>query len=210
VKYKLLAGLLCAAACYGQRQWEFGATLGYGWNRSAQVTASADEAKAGIGNRLVAGAVVGEDLYEHFSGEVRYLYQDGGPYLSNGGRKAQMQGHSHTLTYDLLIHVKDQNSRLRPYVAVGAGGRFYRATGPEPVTQPLPQFASLIGGSEWKFVTSLGAGVKYLVRDHLLVRADFRDYISPFPRSVFVPASGAANHGLFHQFTPMIGVSYWF
>jgi hypothetical protein len=29
-----------------------------------------------IRNRFAAGAVFGEDLYEHFSGEVRYLYHD--------------------------------------------------------------------------------------------------------------------------------------
>jgi opacity protein-like surface antigen len=113
------------------------------------------------------------------------------------------------LTYDLLIY-EDQGSRLRPYVAVGAGGKYYHTTGPEPATQPFPQFASLIGNSEWTFVTSLGFGVKYLVRDHLLVRADFRDYITSFPRAVIVPATGATDRGMFHQFTPMIGVSYWF
>jgi hypothetical protein len=201
---------MCVAACYGQRQWEFGGTLGYGWNRSVRVNGAGAEASAGIQNRFVAGAVVGEDLYEHISGEIRYLYQDGDPRLVFGNTRVQVQGQSHTFVYDMLFHVRDPFRKLRPFVAVGAGGKLYRITGPAPGSQPLGQFATLAKDDEWRFVTSIGVGVKYRVHPNVLVRADFRDYITPFPRRVFVPAEGATDRGLFQQFTPMIGVSYWF
>ena len=88
--------------------------------------------------------------------------------------------------------------------------KYYRTTGPEPSDQSLSQFATLMRQNQWKFVTSLGFGVKYRLLDHMLLRADFHDYISPFPRAVFAPAQGATDRGLFQQFTPTIGVSYWF
>ncbi len=210
MRYKLLVGFVCLAACYAQGQWEFGGVIGYGWNRNVRVNGAGAQATAGIGNRFVAGVVVGEDLHEHLAGEIRYLYQDGDPFLSAGSQKVQIQGQSHTLVYDLLVHVYDPTHRLRPYVAVGAGGKFYRTTGPEPADQPLDQFATLMRQNQWKFVTSLGFGVKYRLLDHMLLRADFHDYISPFPRTVFTPAEGATDRGLFQQFTPTIGVSYWF
>jgi hypothetical protein len=43
-----------------------------------------------------------------------------------------------------------------------------------------------------------------------LVRADIRDYITPFPKKLFVESNGATDRGLFQQFTPMFGISYWF
>jgi hypothetical protein len=56
----------------------------------------------------------------------------------------------------------------------------------------------------------VGVGIKYQVRPYLIVRADFRDYLTSFPRNQIVPALGNAARGIFQQFTPMFGVSYWF
>lgn len=201
--------MCAAAACFGQQQWEIGGTIGYGWNRSVRVNAPGAEAKAGITDRFVAGAVIGEDLYEHFAGEIRYLYQDGDPFITSGNSRAHIQGQSHTLVYDFLIHAFDPVHKLRPFFAIGAGGKLYRITGPAPANQ-LSQFATLMRDDEWRFVVSVGAGVKYQLSEKVLVRADFRDYISPFPRAVFAPAEGATRRGLFQQFTPMLGVSYRF
>jgi opacity protein-like surface antigen len=209
VKY-ILVGILFASACLAQQGWEIGGTLGYGWNRNVRVNGAGAEAAAGIQNRFAAGMVVGEDLYDHIAGEVRYLYQDGDPRLAFGNTRVQVQGQSHTFVYDLLFHVRAPSQRLRPYVAVGAGGKLYRTTGPAPASQPLAQFATLVQEDEWRFVTSIGFGVKYRVHRNVAVRADFRDYIAPFPRKIFVPAQGATGRGLFQQFTPMVGVGYCF
>jgi hypothetical protein len=46
--------------------------------------------------------------------------------------------------------------------------------------------------------------------DHILVRADFRDYITAFPTRLIVPAANGTDHGIFNQFTPLVGVSYVF
>jgi opacity protein-like surface antigen len=207
---KFAAALLFAATAASAQQWEVGGSLGYGWYRNVRVNGPGAEAKAGIRSRFTAGAVLTEDLYEHISGEIRYTYHDGDPFISLGGRTANMQGQSHSFTYDTLFHVRDRDHRLRPYFAAGIGAKYFRTTGPEPVPQPAPGVASLVAENQWRLLVSVGAGVSYRFPNHLLLRADFRDYISPLPRKIFSPAAGATGRGLMHQFTPMVGIGLWF
>ena len=209
VGVKFAAAILCAGACFAQ-QWEIGGTLGYGWYRGVRVNGPGEQASAGIRNRFAAGAVITEDLYEHVSGEFRYMYHDGDPYLSLGGKTANMQGQSHSFTYETLIHVRGLDYRLRPFVAAGIGAKYYRTTGPEPSPQPAPREATLVRANEWELLVGIGGGVTYRLRDDLLVRFDIRDYITPFPKRLFVEANGSTDRGLFQQFTPMFGVSYTF
>ena len=209
VRSKFAAIFVCAGACFAQ-QWQIGGAIGYGWYRGVRVNGPGEQAAAGIRNRFTAGAVVTEDLYEHLSGELRYMYHDGDPYLSAGGRTANMQGQSHSFTYEVLVHPRTRDFRLRPFIAAGLGAKYYRTTGPEPGTQPAPEAATLVRANEWKLLVSVGAGVTYRLDNHLLLRADFRDYITPFPKKLFVEANGATDRGLFQQFTPMLGISYWF
>jgi hypothetical protein len=206
---KLLAGILFASVCFAQ-QWEIGGFIGYGWYRSGTIYGPGQSIEAGIRNRFTAGALVGEDLYQYISGEVRWVYQDGHPFLSGQGVKTDIQGSSDTFTYDVLFHVFPKEHRLRPFFAAGLGGKYYVTAGPEPNPQPIPSLASLVRENEWKFVGDVGGGVKYLVRPHFLIRADFRDYMTGFPRDQIVPAYGNTARGIFQQFTLMIGASYWF
>jgi len=144
------------------------------------------------------------------SGEIRYLYQDGDPFLSFGPRKGNIQGQSHAVHYDVLLHLRERDERLRPFVVGGVGAKYYRTTGPEPSPQPAPQIAELVRADQWRWLVTLGVGVKYRVADHIVVRGDFRDYLTPFPTRLFVPASGGTDRGIFQQFTPTFGLSYSF
>jgi hypothetical protein len=206
---KSLILLAAATACFAQ-SWEVGGLIGYGAYRDARVNGPGAEAAAGIHNRFAAGATITENLYDHFSGEIRYLYQDGDPFLSLNGRSANIQGQSHSFTYEVLIHPRPVEQRLRPYFAIGAGAKYYRATGPEPNPQPAPAEATLVRANEWRFLASVGGGVDYRFRNHLLVRGDLRDYITPFPRKLFVPGANATDRGLFQMFAVTFGVGYWF
>jgi hypothetical protein len=206
---KFLVGILFAGACLAQ-QWEIGGFIGYGWYRDGTIYGPGQSIQAGIRNRFAAGAVFGEDMYSHVSGEFRWIYHDGHPFLSGPGFKTDIQGNSHTFTYDILIHVYSTEHRFRPYISGGAGAKGYIIAGPEPVPQPIPSVALLLAHDQWKFVADVGGGVKYRVRPHLLLRADFRDYLTSFPRNQIVPAPGNTARGIFQQFTPMFGMSYWF
>lgn len=207
-----LAVILCVSALpafaqaeYGR--WEVGGDIGYGIYHNGTIFSSSGVATAGIRNRFAAGAVLCEDLYEHFSGEIRYQYQDGHPFLSSGNIFKDIQGQSHTLVYDALFQIKRRSAKIRPFIAAGVGGKYYNTVGPAPVPQPIPAIAFLNNVSQWEAVGSFGGGVKYHLRDHIILRGDFRDYVTAFPKSVLRPVANATARGIFQQFTPMFGVS---
>ena len=207
MRLALFALLLPAAWA---QEYEFGGIIGYGFYRDATVYTPAGDATAGIRNRFAAGAVVGEDLYQYISGELRYLYQDGDPFVSSGPVRGNINGQSHAFDYALLFHARLREAKLQPFFEVGAGAKYYRETGPAPQSQPLPNIVTLTSASQWRFLTTVGVGIKYRWTRHVLLRADFRDYITPFPKSIFVQAQGGTDRGLFEQFTPSIGISYLF
>jgi opacity protein-like surface antigen len=191
-------------------QFELGGSIGYGIYRDGTIFGPGSTATAGIRNRFAAGAVIGEDLYDYISGEIRYVYHDGHPFISSGGAKTDIQGQSHTLTYDLLFHFQPRDRKLRFFVAGGAGVKGYVIAGPAPSPQPLSNLATLTTEDEWKLVVDVGGGIKYKLTNHVLARLDFRDYMTTFPKHQIAPAGNNTARGIFQQFTPMFGLSWVF
>jgi opacity protein-like surface antigen len=207
MKYTL--GLLFAVAAFAQH-YEIGADIGYGIYKGGSIYSSVGTAQASIRNRFAAGITLGDEFSDYFSGEFRYLYHDGHPYLKAPGVNTDIQGQSDALTLDLLIHFKRRDRRLRPYAAGGIGGKEYIIAGPEPFPQPIPQIASLTTNDVWKVVFDVGGGVQYVFHRHMLLRGEVRDYLTTFPRQQVVPAPHNTARGIFQQFTPLFGVSYTF
>ena len=205
----ILIAFLSSAGAIAQ-QYDITGLIGYGFYREARVNSSSGTTTAGIRDRFAAGVVVGEDKYSRISGEIRYLYQDGDPFLSNGSLRANIQGQSHAIHYDVLFHAVDRDRRFRPFAAVGVGGKYYRTSGPAPVPQPFPQIATLVHANDWRLLVDVGVGFKYRLHNHVMLRGDFRDYITPFPKKLFAPTGNATDRGLFQQFTPTLGIGYWF
>jgi len=209
VGLKFLGALLFASACFAQ-PFEIGGAIGYGVYRDGTIFGPGASAQAGIRNRFAAGWLVGEDLYEHFSGEIRYLYQDGHPFLATSSVKSDMQGQSHAFHYDLLFHLTRRDRKLRPFLAAGVGVKGYIVAGPAPNPQALPNIASLVTQDEWKLLVTIGGGVKYRLPKNVVLRGDFLDYLTAFPRRQIAPALNNTARGIFQQFTPMFGVGYSF
>lgn len=112
----LLPGLLFVVApCFAQ--YEIGGFYGYGWYNSGTIFSPAGTAQAGFLNRFAAGAYLDENRWDYVSGEVRYIYQDGHPYLKYNGTRADIQGQSHAITYDLLFHGKKEERKFQPFAA---------------------------------------------------------------------------------------------
>jgi opacity protein-like surface antigen len=201
--------LLWATAALGQ-QYEVGANIGYGFYRNGTIFSNSGSAQAGIRNRFAVGIVLGSDFSEFVSADFRYLYHDGHPFLQTANVKADVQGQSDALTMELLFHFKRRDHRWRPYVTGGTGAKGYVVAGPEPFPQPIPEVASLTTNDVWKVVFSVGGGLKFRLMPHLLLRAEFLDYLTTFPRQQIVPAAHNTARGVFQQFTPLFGVSYTF
>ena len=206
---KCVLAVVFAIAAFGQN-YRMGANIGYGIYANGTIFSAAGTADAGIRNRFATGIDLGYDFSNYVSGQFSYLYHDGHPFLEAPGVKADIQGQSHALTLELLFHFKPRGQRLRPFLAGGTGAKDYAIAGPEPFPQPIPQIASLTINDVWKIVFSVGGGVEYLLRPHLLVRAEFRDYLTTFPRQQIVPAPHNTARGVFQQFTPLFGLSYTF
>ena len=52
--------------------------------------------------------------------------------------------------------------------------------------------------------------LRHCPQSAMLLRAEFRDYLTTFPRQEIVPALHNTARGIFEQFTPLFGVSYDF
>ena len=76
--------LVLAGAAFGQ-QYEIGANVGYGWYRNGTIFSDSGTVQAGIRNRFAAGIVLGYEFEDYVSGEFRYLYHDGHPFLGSSG-----------------------------------------------------------------------------------------------------------------------------
>ena len=208
MKY-LVAILLFSGAALAQ-QYEIGASIGYGIYRDGTIFSDAGSAQAGIRNRFAAGIVLADDFSNYVAAEFRYLYHDGHPFLQAPNVKVDIQGQSDTLTPELLFHFKKRDHRWRPFLIGGVGAKEYIVAGPEPFPQPIPQIASLTTNDVWKVVFSVGGGVKFRPMPHMLLRAEFLDYLTTFPRGQIVPAPHNTARGVFQQLTPLFGVSYTF
>jgi opacity protein-like surface antigen len=202
----LLLFVSCSV-CFAQ-QYEVGADIGYGVYHDGTIFTGTVTAEAGVRNRFAAGIQLGDELTKYISAEFHYLYQDGHPFLDVAGTRVDIQGQSHALTADLLFHFKPREHRWRPFLDGGAGAKDYVIAGPAPYPQPFPQVASLITNDVWKVAFSAGGGIKFRLIPHMLLRAEFRDYITTFARQQIVPAPHNTARGIFEQFTPLFGISY--
>jgi len=204
-------GAALSSACVAQqREWELGGAAGFGVMCNATINNPSGSTTAGFDNRFAAGVVIGQDLYQHLSGEVRYTFRDNDLVLKSGGQKVNMDGDSHLLHYDVLFHATGKASRIRSFVAAGGGIRWFRGTGHEYVDQPLGDFALLAKTDEVKPLISVGGGVKARLTEHTAIRVDFREYISPFPENLFAATPGAKIHGWLYDSVPLAGLSFVF
>jgi opacity protein-like surface antigen len=208
-RMKYLVVLAFAGIAFGQ-QYEIGAVIGYGFYRDGTIYSASGSAQAGVRNRFAAGIILGDEFSDYVSAEFSYLYHDGHPFLQAAGVKSDIQGNSDALTGELLFHFKKREHRWRPFLAGGSGGKEYVIAGPAPFPQAIPQIASLITNDVWKVVFSAGGGIAFRPIPHMLLRAEFRDYLTTFPRQEIVPAAHNTARGIFEQFTPLLGVSYTF
>jgi opacity protein-like surface antigen len=192
------------------QNWQVGGGIGYGFYHNASISGPAGTAEAGILNRYAVTATASEDLYEHVSGEFRYVYNPGDTFLKSGSTQGSMNGFSHTFTYDALLHLRPRESRIRPYAAFGVGAKYFGTSGTPPKVQPVPAIAGLVKESQWEPAFDVGAGVKFRVTDHFVVSADLRDCISIFPDHLFSLTGTAHQSGVLQQLTPTFGVAFRF
>ena len=202
-----LSILFFATACFGQ-QWEFGGSAGGSFLPMRPVTSPAGSANAGFSPGFLAGAFVGQRYSDHISGEVRYTFFDNAMKISSGSQNTTFSANAHAVYYDVLLTTRRRESRAQFYAVVGGGMKIYRGTGTEQAYQPLNQFAFLTKTQKVEPMASFGGGVKFRLSPHVNMRAEFRDFLTPFPKELITPAPGAKIGSFLHDFAPMVSISY--
>jgi hypothetical protein len=203
---------VCAAVALAPalmaQNWEFGGGVGGGFYTSEDVTSLGTSASAKIQSNIAGSLWLANNGSGHWGGELRVDYQDGALALSQGGTQATFAGQSYGLHYDVLWYATPNGSRIRPYVALGAGVKIYRGTGSEVVYQPLSNFALLTQAQDLTPMISGGVGIKFQITPRIQIRAEVHDYATPFPKQVITPAQNAKVSGWLQDFVPMVGISY--
>lgn len=190
------------------QKWEFGGGVGGGFYSSNDVSAPGGSVSAKIGTNLAASGWLANNGAGKWGGELRGDFQLGSLELNGDGSQASFAARSYALHYDVLWHATPNGSRIRPFVAVGAGIKVYQGTGAQVVFQPLSNFALLTQAQDLTPLVSAGGGVKIQIAPRIQFRAEIHDYLTPFPKQVITPAQGAKVGGWLQDFVPMIGISY--
>ncbi|MBM3738291.1 MAG: hypothetical protein FJW39_21115 [Acidobacteria bacterium] len=206
----ILSIVLTAAGSALAQQWEVGGLAGGGFYRDKSVTGPRGTGSAGFQRGFSAGGWLGHNSTGRVGGEIRYLYQSNPMQVRSGSNSYSFSGHSHAFHYDFLLHANSIEEPIRPFLAVGGGMKVFRGTGTERAIQPLSNVAILTRTLQWQPVITFGGGVKVRLGSKMTLRAEVRDYLSPFPKDVILPAPGAKLGGWLHDITPMVGISYLF
>lgn len=196
-----------APAMFAQR-WEVGGGGGGGFYTSESVTAAAGSASAKIDSNVAASMWLGNMIGDHMGGELRGDFQLGSLDVNQGGQSATFAARSYAFHYDLLWHFAHYGTKIRPFVAAGAGIKVYQGTGSQVAYQPVSNFALLTQAQDLTPLISAGAGVKVQLTPHLQLRAELHDYLTTFPKQVISPAQGAKVGGWLQDFVPTVGLSY--
>jgi hypothetical protein len=193
------------------QEWEVGGMASYGFYHNVDATNPLGSAVTGFSPGAAFGAVVGHNASSIFGGEFRYTYEMSDLKISSSGTNASFSGMAHILGYDLIVHPRFKHgSKVQPFLAVGGGMKLYRGTGSEQSFQPLESFALLTKTQQVEPMISFGGGFKMMLSQRVLLRAEVRDYITPFPKNVIAPLPPTKIGGWLNDFVPMVGISYIF
>ena len=204
----LCLSVMTAGCCLGQ--WSLGGAAGFSFYPNPTITTPAGSAEAGFTSRLAAGAVLGQNVGNYFGGELRYTFLAGDSELRSGGRQIQLDAIAHAVHYDVLVYATSREHKLRPYIAAGGGIKYFVADGDEYLAQPLSSIALLTHTNQVEGLFSTGAGIKFALNEHVLLRVDFRYYLTPFPDKLFVSGPGTRIHGWLQDFVPLGGIDWTF
>jgi len=192
------------------QSWEVSGSAGYGVFHNVNVNNSSASGTAGFDSGVVFGAALTNRVSRWVSGEARYTYNSDDLKVTSGSVTAKASAASHAIHYDVLIHATSAESRIRPFLAAGAGVKLYRGTGAEPAYQPLGNLVVLTHTNEAQPLVSVGGGVKFLISRRAILRFDVRDYATPVPTSLLATPPNSRTGGWIHDLAFMVGVGAGF
>jgi len=207
--------VVCAAVAVwpaAQAQnWEFGGGAGVGFYPSETASVSGgSSASTGIQTNVAGSAWLGNNISSRWGGELRYDFQAGDLFVKQGGTQATFGADTQAIHYDIQWYGAPPESKVRPFLAAGAGIKVYRGTGAQVVYQPLENYVLLTKAQDLTALLSVGGGIKWQLTPRLALRLEAHDYITPFPKQVLTANGGVKIGSWFNDIVPMVGLSYLF
>jgi hypothetical protein len=190
------------------QRWEVGGGVGGGFYTSQDVTNPTGSASAKIQTNVAGSVWLDNHSGGRWSGELRYDYQRGDLLLNQNGTQASFGAQTQAMHYDLQWRFTPQEATFQPFVAAGGGVKIYQGTGTEPVYQPLGNFALLTKVQDLTPLVSVGGGFRVKLTQHLALRLEVHDFLTPFPNKVIAPAANSKVGGWLQDFVPMVGLSF--
>jgi hypothetical protein len=206
----ILTLVVFALPAFAQK-FEFGVHGGLSiYDKKTVTNTTRGDADAGFKPGYVAGFTIGQNMYEHVGGEIRYTFLQNKMKLDSGAATAEFSSQAHAVHYDFLLHATDTKASIRPYVAFGAGMKFFRGTGTEQPFQPLSNIAILTKTTDMRPLASVGGGVKAKIGEKTWLRLDVHDFLTPFPKEIITPASGSTVSGWLNNIVVTGGITFTF
>lgn len=202
---------LTAVVTAPAQQWEVGGLGGGSFLNTGSVSSPAGGATAGFQPGFVGGGYFGQNLYPHLSGEIRYEFFQSNMQITAGNTSASFAGMAHAVHYDLLWHTIRRGSPVQYFAALGGGMKIFRGTGTETPYQATENWGYMTKTQEVKPMASLGGGITYRISPRVTLRAEIRDFLTPFPTKVITPPSSSVKYpSLLNDIVPMFSLSYSF
>jgi hypothetical protein len=205
--FSFAIGVFAIGAVHAQNR-EIGVLGGAAFLPGVSVQGAPVPVSTGFGPAAAAGAFFGQDLYSHWSGEIRYLFELRNLHLTSGGTSASFSGAAHVLQFEIQYQLRPHSERVRPFLAVGGGMKVFQGIGEDAAYQPLMQYAWLTRTSELRPMLSVGAGCKVYLKRRMVLRFGLRSQITGFPSKVIAPAPGMAIKGWLYDFVPTVGLGW--
>jgi hypothetical protein len=202
--------LLATAPFARAERWEIGGAVGYPFVRESTITRDGASAKAGLASTPAFSIYGSHSERRLIGGDFWYTYRPGDLELSSSSTKVTFDSSSHLIHYDITIHPRRGESRFEPYIAAGGGIRVISGRGRESSFQGLNSLAVLSRTREVLPLLSLAVGVRAKVSDHVSVRLELRDNITPFPGRVISVNPRATSGSWWHDLTPQAGLGVVF
>jgi outer membrane protein W len=205
-----LAIAVATPAAFAQK-WEVGFGGGGSFLTSETITSPVGNADATRNPGWVVSAWLDNNIGSGlFGGELRYDHEMGDLKLSSGGTSTTFASQSNALHYDFVFNFATSESAIRPFVAAGAGVKWYSGTGTEQPFQPLSNIAVFSDVRDLRAMGSVGAGVKFNIAKATTLRLEVHDYMTPFPAKLIAPVGGANVGGWLQDIVVSAGVSFSF
>ena len=210
-KFALITLLLSLAVCTTvqaqiqypnlYKEWEVAGLFGAAFvgDVSSETPVEGQDETRLVGLDYSSGFLMGVRLTQNLKGklgaELDYTYANQ-PLtflnLSPTIPKLSVSHRVHSFVYSILYYFGDRNTRIRPFVSIGAGASLFQIDGSS-------KFAASSQGVDlndtWKFVGSFGGGVKYMINESIGVRFDVRDLLSGVPGYSLPPVSSVEDDG---------------